>query len=372
MNADPTEPADPLSAVEVRVLGCLLEKELTVPSTYPLTLNSLVTATNQSSGRNPIMELGEVEVSAALDRLRERSLIRRVHPRPGERREKYRQVADEVLELSGGRRAVLTLLMLRGPQTPGELNSRSGRLHGFADLAEVDEALGELAGRTVPLVRELARQPGRRENRWAHLLGGDGPDDAVGAGPPLGDASAAAPRPAAPPSATPAAAAFSMSPALDPFRPLLGRWEGTGVGEYPTIDGFAYTEAITFAPLADKPVIQYTSTTKHADDGRPLHAETGYLRVIGEAAVELVVAQAPGLIEAGSGIATHPGGADDRHAVRLAIDSTVVAGAPTAKEVTATERRYLVTGDRLTYDVAMAAVGEPMTHHLTAELHRIA
>lgn len=79
---------------------------------------------------------------------------------------------------------------------------------------------------------------------------------------------------------------------------MLGRWEGDGVGEYPTIDDFAYTETITFAPLADKPVIQYTSTTRHADDGRPLHAETGYLRVLGESKLELVVAQAPGLIEA--------------------------------------------------------------------------
>ncbi|MEZ5371385.1 MAG: DUF480 domain-containing protein [Microthrixaceae bacterium] len=366
---------EPLSDVELRVLGCLMEKELTVPATYPLTLNALVTAANQSSGRNPIMELGAGEVTAALDRLRERSLIRRVYPRSGERREKFRQVADEVLELSGGSRAVLTLLMLRGPQTPGELRSRSGRLHDFGELAEVEDALRQLAGRTTPLVVELERRPGRRENRWAHLLGtGVDREDSSDAPVPTAEpprtaavASNAASRSPTPP----APQAPPMSPALDPFRPLLGRWQGGGVGEYPTIDDFEYTETITFAPLADKPVIAYTSTTKHAADGRPLHAETGYLRVLNESTVELVVAQAPGLIEAGSGIATHPGGADDRHAIRLAIDSTVVAGTPSAKEVTATERRYLVTGDRLEYDLAMAAVGLPMTHHLTAELKRV-
>ena len=162
---------DPLSDVELRVLGCLMEKELTVPSTYPLTLKSLVTAANQSSSRNPIMSLGEDEVSGALDRLRERSLIRRVYPRSGERREKFRQVADEVLELAGGRRAVLTLLMLRGPQTPSELRNRAVRLHEFGEPTELTDALGELAGRSTPLVVELPRQPGRRENRWAHLLG---------------------------------------------------------------------------------------------------------------------------------------------------------------------------------------------------------
>ena len=366
---------DPLSDVELRVLGCLMEKELTVPSTYPLTLKSLVTAANQSSSRNPIMSLGEDEVSGALDRLRERSLIRRVYPRSGERREKFRQVADEVLELAGGRRSVLTLLMLRGPQTPSELRNRAVRLHEFGEPTELTDALGELAGRSTPLVVELPRQPGRRENRWAHLLGenlGVQPaDPQLGDGRPSVERHVGAPAVMAPGPHTVGAAAPPMSPALEPFRSMLGRWEGDGVGEYPTIDDFAYTETITFAPLADKPVIQYTSTTRHADDGRPLHAETGYLRVLGESKLELVVAQAPGLIEAGSGIATHPGGADDRHAVRLVIDSTIVSGTTTAKEVTATERCYLVTGGRLEYDIAMAAVGHPMTHHLTAELKRV-
>lgn len=357
MSGEPDLFDDPLGPVELRVLGCLLEKELTVPSTYPLTLNSLVTAANQSSGRNPIMSLDAGDVDEALNRLRERSLIRRVYPRSGERREKFRQVADEVMELSGGRRAVLTLLMLRGPQTPGELRSRAGRLHDFGEVSEVIDALGELAQRTIPLVVELPRQAGRRENRWAHLLGAGTDEEPAVAGdvaPAVGDPS--------PP---------AMSPLLDPLRPLIGRWQGSGAGEYPTIDDFGYTETIVFAALADKPVLAYTSTTKHSGGGRPLHAETGYLRVVGESGVELVVAQAPGLIEAGSGIATHPGGADDRHAVRLAIDSTVVAGTPTAKEVTGTERRYLVTGDRLNYDIAMAAVGHPMTHHLSAELKRV-
>ncbi len=360
----------PLGPIELRVLGCLLEKELTVPSTYPLTLNSLVTAANQSSGRNPIMSLDAGDVDEALDRLRERSLIRRVYPRSGERREKFRQVADEVMELSDGRRAVLTLLMLRGPQTPGELRSRAGRLHDFGELSEVEDALGELAERTTPLVAELPRQPGRRENRWVHLLGSGAEADEE-AGQPAPAPSVASPPPTPPMPVTSSPPGPVMSPLLDPLRPLIGRWEGSGAGEYPTIDDFGYTETLTFTPLADKPVLVYTSTTKHADDGRPLHAETGYLRVMGESGLELVVAQAPGLIEAGSGIVTHPGGAEDRHAVRLTLDSTVVAGTPTAKQVRATERRYLVTGNRLNYDIAMAAVGLPMTHHLTAELKRV-
>jgi uncharacterized protein YceH (UPF0502 family) len=160
-----------LDPVEQRVIGALLEKERTVPDTYPMTLNGLRTACNQSSGRNPVLDLGEHEVQAALDRLRPMGLTRVLHPSHGARQPKYRQVLDEVLTLDGGERAVLTLLLLRGPQTPGELRTRADRLHAFASLGDVEGALQALRQRADPLGRELERQPGQKEQRWVHLLG---------------------------------------------------------------------------------------------------------------------------------------------------------------------------------------------------------
>lgn len=160
-----------LDPIEQRVVGSLLEKERTVPDTYPMTLNGLRTACNQSSGRDPVMALDEREVQVALDALRAAGLTRVLHPSHGARQPKYRQVVDEVLHLDGGERAVITLLLLRGPQTPGELRSRSERLHAFADLGEVEAALLALADREVPLVAELERRPGQKEGRWIHLLG---------------------------------------------------------------------------------------------------------------------------------------------------------------------------------------------------------
>lgn len=160
-----------LSPVEQRVIGSLLEKERTVPDTYPMTLNGLRTACNQTSGRDPIMALDEPEVRRALDDLRAAGLTRVIHPSHGARQAKYRQVLDEVLRLDGGERAVVTLLLLRGPQTPGELRSRAERLHPFGELAEVDAALTALANRDDPLVEELDRRPGQKEQRWIHRLG---------------------------------------------------------------------------------------------------------------------------------------------------------------------------------------------------------
>jgi uncharacterized protein len=160
-----------LDPVQQRVIGSLLEKERTVPDTYPMTVNGLRTACNQASGRDPIMQLSELEVTTALTELRAMGLTRVIHPSHGARQPKYRQVLDEVLRLDDGERAVLTLLLLRGPQTPGELRSRSERLHPFGGLAEVESALAGLAGRGVALVRELPRQPGQKEARWIHLLG---------------------------------------------------------------------------------------------------------------------------------------------------------------------------------------------------------
>ena len=160
-----------LDPIEQRVIGSLLEKERTVPDTYPMTLNGLRTACNQSSGRDPILHLTDTDVQSALDRLRSAGLTRVLHPSHGARQPKYRQVLDEVLTLEPGERAVVTLLLLRGPQTPGELRARSERLYAFADLAEVEAALTSLTGRDPPLVEELERRPGQKEQRWVHRLG---------------------------------------------------------------------------------------------------------------------------------------------------------------------------------------------------------
>lgn len=160
-----------LDPVDQRVLGSLLEKERTVPATYPLTLNALRTACNQTSGRNPITDYGDHDVTSSIDRLKALGLARIVHAGTGARATKYRQVVDEKLALSSGERAVVTLLLLRGPQTPGELRARADRLHDFADAAEVERALVGLAQRDDPLVVELERQAGQKERRWGHLLG---------------------------------------------------------------------------------------------------------------------------------------------------------------------------------------------------------
>jgi uncharacterized protein len=160
-----------LDAIEQRVMGSLLEKERTVPDTYPMTLNAVRTACNQTSGRDPVMAVGELEVQATLDRLRAQGLTRVIHPSHGARMPKHRQVLDEVLGLDGAERAIVTLLLLRGPQTPGELRSRSDRLHDFDSLDQVQAALHMLSARDEPLVEELARRPGQKETRWVHRLG---------------------------------------------------------------------------------------------------------------------------------------------------------------------------------------------------------
>jgi uncharacterized protein YceH (UPF0502 family) len=164
-----------LDAVDQRVLGSLLEKERTVPATYPLTLSALRSACNQTSGRDPVLSLGEHDVLASIDRLKGIGLARIVHAGTGARATKFRQVADEHLRLEPAERAVVTLLLLRGPQTPGELRSRADRLHAFDDLEEVDAALRALAARDDPLVEEQERRPGQKERRWSHRLGPTAP-----------------------------------------------------------------------------------------------------------------------------------------------------------------------------------------------------
>ena len=160
-----------LSAMEQRVLGSLLEKQRTVPATYPMTVNSVRVACNQTSSRDPVVSYDEPEIEQCLRDLRHRDLIRVVHADRGQRTLKFHQLLDERLTLASDERAVITVLLLRGPQTPGELKSRTDRLHRFADRDETEAVLHRLAGRTEPLVSELPRRPGQHENRWVHLLG---------------------------------------------------------------------------------------------------------------------------------------------------------------------------------------------------------
>ena len=160
-----------LSAVEVRVLGCLMEKEVTTPDNYPLTVNGLLSACNQSSNRSPITAYGEGEVTRALTSLRERGLTRIVYS-PSNRAPKHRHVADDLLHLSPGEQAVLCVLAVRGPQTLGEVKGRTERLFAFDDLAAAEAALDALASRDDPLAVKLPRQPGQKDLRYAHLLAG--------------------------------------------------------------------------------------------------------------------------------------------------------------------------------------------------------
>src|SRR3712207_1559677 len=160
-----------LDAVEQRVLGCLLEKQVTVASTYPLTLNALRTACNQASSRDPVMHLDERTVETTARALRDRGLLRIVWADTGRRVLKYHQTLDEALEVSADERALVTVLLLRGAQTAGELKTRTERLHPFADRQEVEACLQRLSDRVDPLVRRLERRPGQHDHRWVHLLG---------------------------------------------------------------------------------------------------------------------------------------------------------------------------------------------------------
>lgn len=159
-----------LSLLETRVLGVLAEKQRTVPDSYPLTLNSLLSGCNQKSSRDPVIEATEEEVQLALDNLRAHSLIIETS---GGRASRYGHNIEKVLHIPTQSSALLCMLMLRGPQTAGELRINCERLHKFSDISSVESFLGELAERAEGgLVLELPRQPGSRENRWVHLLSG--------------------------------------------------------------------------------------------------------------------------------------------------------------------------------------------------------
>lgn len=170
-----------LDPVEARVVGSLLEKELTTPQQYPLTLNALVAACNQTSNRDPVVDYDESTVAAALDGLKSRGLVRFVHPSHGRSVVRYRQVVDEVEALDAPHCAVLAVLLLRGPQTVGELRSRTDRMASFDSLADVEHDLRLLADRDDPLVAALPRRPGHKEERWV-VIGAVA--DAAGAGEP--------------------------------------------------------------------------------------------------------------------------------------------------------------------------------------------
>jgi uncharacterized protein YceH (UPF0502 family) len=163
------EPAD---AFEIRVLGCLVEKQRTTPDVYPLSLNSLRLACNQSTNREPVVDYDEPTIRAALDRLSRRGWARLASGQTS-RAIKYRQLVDEALKLDGREVSLLAVLMLRGPQTPGELNQRCERLYRFSGLDEVERTLAELGERD--LVESLPRRPGQKEQRYRQLLGDDGP-----------------------------------------------------------------------------------------------------------------------------------------------------------------------------------------------------
>src|SRR6478672_5029310 len=160
-------PAISLTPEEARVLGCLMEKAVTTPDNYPLSLNATMIACNQSTNRDPIVHYSEETVDRTLDSLREKQLTRRVKA-AGQRVIKHRHVAEETLGLSRPESALLGVLLLRGPQTPGELKQRTERWHGFRSLADVEDALGRLA--SAELVQQLARRPGQKEARWLQLL----------------------------------------------------------------------------------------------------------------------------------------------------------------------------------------------------------
>ena len=160
-----------VDAAEIRVLGCLIEKQRTTPDQYPLSLNALRLACNQATNRDPVVDYDEATIRAALDRLSRRGWVR-LASGPGSRVAKYRHLLDDALGRVPSQIALLAVLMLRGPQTPGELKQRVERLYPYGSLEDVQRALDTLAEHE--LVERLPRRPGQSQDRWRQLLGGDG------------------------------------------------------------------------------------------------------------------------------------------------------------------------------------------------------
>jgi uncharacterized protein len=160
-----------LSPAEVRVLGCLVEKELTTPDQYPLTLNALVLACNQRSNREPVLNLSEQTVSEAVTSAKTKGLVRFIHPSHGRSALRYSHVLNDALGVSQRQIALIAVMMLRGPQTPGELRARTDRMADFADLDDLERELERLCGPELKLVERLGRRPGQSQDRYRHLLG---------------------------------------------------------------------------------------------------------------------------------------------------------------------------------------------------------
>jgi uncharacterized protein YceH (UPF0502 family) len=160
-----------LTAEELRVLGSLVEKELTTPEQYPLTLNALTLACNQKSSRDPVVSLREQTVEAAVTGAKTKGFARFVHPSHGRSVVRYAHTMTEALGLSTRQIALIAVLLLRGPQTPGELRARTERMAEFEDLEDLERELARLSGLEVPLVERLPRRPGQSQDRYRHLLG---------------------------------------------------------------------------------------------------------------------------------------------------------------------------------------------------------
>lgn len=182
---------EPLSSVEARVLGCLVEKQLATPAHYPLTEKALIAACNQTTNRDPVVDYDTSDVRPTLISLREQGLAKRVR-REGERAEKHAHRLEEHLGLAARPLALLAVLLLRGPQTPGELKTRTERLHAFADTEAFEAALRDLADRG--LAEQLPRRPGEKQARWRHLLGVEEADEQAAHAPEPPAGTAAEPR----------------------------------------------------------------------------------------------------------------------------------------------------------------------------------
>ena len=159
-----------LTAAQARVLGSLMEKQMTTPDAYPMTLNALTTACNQTTNRDPVVQYDPTQVETILMALKGKGLARVVYPGSGERATKYRHVLDEVLALDSAERALICALLLRGAQTVSELKTRTERLHPFDSAREVEAALHDMSARDPALVARVDQAPGQREARWIQLL----------------------------------------------------------------------------------------------------------------------------------------------------------------------------------------------------------
>ena len=220
-----TAEIDDLTPEEIRVLGCLIEKEATTPDNYPLTLNALRNACNQSTSRDPVVSYDDRTVERALTTLRGRGLTRTVHS-TSNRAAKYRHVVPDVLDLDPAETAVLSVLMLRGPQTVGELKGRAERQHSFDSLDDVAAVLDRLAARDHPLVRQLPRQPGQKDTRWVQLISPLAEDIPAAAG-------------STPPPASMIESSDPYGAATAEFYELLAtaHWERTGLELAELLDG---------------------------------------------------------------------------------------------------------------------------------------